>query len=662
MKERPPEFTFRDQKPPEQNPSWRRVLEETQTLQDQKLASEGRHSLETTEVAPVFANDRPKLFLFPSDMHWFSPQTDYNRIKEVFEVLERPDTFGLFLGDEIDGEKRDAPEQVSEVLYNSGIQIQKFREVLIDLASRGKIMAIEGGYHGHAEWVKRFSGLDGIQVMADRVRFPDGSEIKILMPWGTFAPEFPGGKGFSILTFHNPGGGASDDINPNGAVRKRVIEYRQNPHNKNKPVVGAVGGDKHHRGAVSLEKTFDPITGKETTKILASLGSFKGLNSKNPDPFLATMGKGLSVPPGFGMVVIPRRMENGSIPSANFIWAAYGDGFGKVVTLHEAASLWDAAERQKITRELIAEIIAKKGKPTMLTDNRRSSNETTTDESIDNRRSRLYRRFGKVIDGPPDMSYRIDFFANSRYGSTSSKKSREILHQLVDDAVKDPYTFFLGGRHLLDGDLASSKDREKYLNMLFDDLTPIYNEGRLMAVQMSTSWRNKKWQKDIVHNGKVVSEGLRAGDELFLNSSIKNTTLYTNEAIFTLRIGDRDFVLQLPDHLGGAGSKEAPFRGLARRQGEGAISAVGGGHMPGSGWEQTPFVTRWAPGWPGAEYDSEGIGNKKKGSSAGISADFYKGEIYMAHSREVSNDMHPALMIHGGTNDALKKKILSKVK
>src|SRR6266478_646641 len=125
-KERNPDFVFKDQHPSAPKFSWRQVLEETKKLQDEKLKNEGRHSLGSTEVSPVFTNDKPKLFLFPSDMHWFSPQTDYDRIEEAFEVLERPDTYALFLGDEIEGQKADALEQASEVLYSSGTQLEKF--------------------------------------------------------------------------------------------------------------------------------------------------------------------------------------------------------------------------------------------------------------------------------------------------------------------------------------------------------------------------------------------------------------------------------------------------------------------------------------------------------------------------------------------------------
>lgn len=654
MNKENPDFYFRDKETPGPRPSWEFVLRETEQLNKKVLKSQERNSLASQELKPVFKNDRPKLFTFLGDMHWFSLQTDYKRIREALNVVAtRRDAYCVLMGDEMEGEKSDAPQQMRNTLYSSDVQLKKISEVVNDLTASGKMLGVVGEGAGHAEWIKRFSGVDGIQVMADKIVFPDGSKLKILGPWSIFAPEFANSKKFGILLFHNPGGGSSDEVNPNGAVRKRVKEFRKDPRNSNAPVVGAIGADKHHRGAVSVEMTIDPVTGEETKKVLVSLGAFKGTDLNNQDEFLSAMGKGPSVPPGYGMVVIPRLMENGG---KNFIWNVYGDGFRKSAILHEAAQVWDAAERQNTTRELLGEIFSKSKKPKLEFDERRSMSEYDRDLV---KSTRLYRRYGMIVDGPVNMPYRINFAAHLRLGSESGKTGEKLFRQILFDAEQDPYTFVLVMRHIIDDDVAKRPDRKKFISRMIEDLRPVYNQARLAGIMMSECLRRKDWSKDVKRNGMVVSGKFRPGDAI--SSELVNTPLFTNNAKIRFSVGSKEYLIQALDHLGRRGSSDNPFRGLAGSQDEGPIDIVVGGHMPGAGFEMTPFTLRIAPGWF-AEYDSDGVSNKQKAPPPGQSADLYRGLVFSAEDRQISNDQHTALMLHGGTNDNLKKKILNKIK
>ena len=656
-------------KPPVNPNEIQQDLDELHRLK-QKVEDDLSLVVEKVEFNVNFAS--PVRLIPISDTHLFSVQTDTGKVNEIFEKLKEQNTYGIIMGDIIEGANPKITDHIGNVEIDFGKQIRAARQKLSPYIYAGKICCMSSTFSGHEGWGSRYLGIDVVELLAEGFAQPDGTPLRVLMNGGRLYIHLSNGETYSQLVYHAPGGGGSDEVNPLGAQRNRLWEYI----NHRGPVDGVGGGDWHHRAGAGKELIFDLEKGKERGHVLYSNGTTKGNDPARPDTFLTKMSKGPTVAPGVQLVLNQRRIGNEAHRNGDSVWASYGYQKGEV--LYDAAKLLDRTEKQRQTKELVGQIIERSGGAKAEFD-RRGSRTKVKDSRFD---VPMFESFRWKVESPNNLPVLVYLLANARYSSTSfEKRDRENLLKIVKQVERNPFEFGLVMRHFVDPDAAKQFNRDEILDDMIDDLSGMADEGRLLGFMMSSSLLDERWKKDVLGDWyeedyidkwgyektrwvRERKEGFYPGTHIYrgLNNKVP---LYLNQALMTLNFGDTEYKFLLMDHLASSGSEFDPFRGLVQARRKNLVSAdvVAGGHMPGVGYMTTPDASYVATGWF-SEYDSGGKSNKKRAPLGGQAVILLPDTkmVIPASTFLEATDLQTALMLQKGLKKEEKEKLFSKAR
>lgn len=640
------------------------VWAEAKEFHARRRKLEGMVSVLRPKVEFKFNFDEPVRLIPISDLHLFTPESDYGKVEQILEELKDPHTFGFISGDAIEGANPRIAGHIGTVELPLGMQIAIMKEKIRPLVETGKILCLVGVFDGHEGWGERIMGLDLVQNMANDLKSPDGEPLKVVYNGGKLVAHLADKSTYTQLLYHDPGGGGSDVINPLGAQRMRLWEHR-----KMVKINGVSGGHQHHRAGVSKEIALDRRSGQESTATLFAAGTTKGTDPEYPDKFLVAMGKGPSLEPGVSAIIHQRKREGNG--HGENIWPSYGYNKGEI--LYDAAQVWDMAERQKATDELLGIIGRRTSKPKAEFDRRNSRTHTKDDGS----KTPYFETFKWNIDNAK-LPVLVWLLANARYGSFSNERDREKLLQVINRAAQNPYEYVLVLRHFIDSNAAKDFLREGVLGQMANDLKGVHDKNRLLGIMMSATLRAPRWTKDVIKRterwdfhkqkyvvDKHVEEGFYPGDYLYRESAVKKTPLYLNDAIMLLDFGQTEYSVEILDHLARSGTEFDPFRGLvqARRKTLTPVDIVTGGHMPGAGYMEIPGAVFVSPGWF-SDFDSEGKSNIKRAPLGGQAVILFPDRklIVPAATMLEATDLHTALTLSEGLLKREKKKLMNRRK
>ncbi|HUC94944.1 MAG TPA: hypothetical protein VMR19_03020 [Candidatus Saccharimonadales bacterium] len=637
----------------QQKPPFNETQEKLDRLHVLKQELDDELSLAVEKVELTVNFDPPFRKIPISDIHLFSPYTNIATANYMFKLLEDENTFGVIMGDMLEGANSGIMDHAGNLELPFGQQIRAGRKKLEPYIKAGKILCMSTGFDGHEGWGMRYSGIDVVELLAEGFVQPDGSPLQVLTNGGRFILHFKNGEKWSELIYHSPGGGGSDEINPVGAQRERLREYANHRAAKEGPIDSAGGGHMHHRAGVAKELIFDLNTAKEKTHVLYANGTTKGNDPARQDPFLTRQSKGPTLPPGVQLILNQPGGPGGGRRNGEKAWISYG--FNKGEILYDAAKLWDAAERQKSTQSIVGEIVNKAVKPKANFDRLNSR------ATIKERRNEIpiFEKFNWKIESSDNLPITVYLLAHTRYGSTSfRRRDRDKFIEIINHTVSNPYEYVVAMRHFADSDLAKDIDRKDTLNQMIDDLLPLAKQDRLLGFMMSSSLLTKQWLKD-VKAGIRISSGFRPGDYIYRGLQ-RRVPLY-HQSLMNLKFGRTDYSFLFLDHLSHSGSEFDMFRGLvqARRKMDLPIDIVAGGHMLGAGFLTTPDATYIAPGWF-SDYDSRGRSNQRRAPLGG------QGVILLPDTKVVipfptfleGKDTHTALMLLKGLNEEDQSRLL----
>jgi len=608
-----------------------------------------------------------------SDTHLFSVQTDAEKADALMEKITEPNTFGIIMGDFIEGANSKITDHMGGLELNLRQQVWAAKEIIRPYVQTGKILCMVGMYSGHEGWGETLIGYDLVQEIAHGFKQPDGTPLKVVHNGGRLIIHFSNGITYEQLLYHAPGGGGSDEINPLGAQRMRLWEFVSHRG----PIDGVGGGDWHHRAGVSKELSIDLREGKERSHVLFANGTLKGNDPEFPDPFLTRMAKGPTVAPGVQLIFNQTSRKNGDGKNGEYVWASYG--FNKGQVLYDSAKLWDSTERQGKTQELVGEITERSRKPNATLDEQNSRTKTRKDK----RDTPIFEKFGWNIESASKLPILVYLLANARYGSTSfEKRDREKLVQVLKHVASSPFEYALVMRHFVDSAVAQQYDRIQVLDEMIGDLSEISRQKSLLGIMMSSSLLDARWEKDALgewievenerpdkdgsygtHRERERVPGFRPGDYFY--SRLNKVPLYLNQSLMNLKYGSTDYEFLLLDHLSHSGSEFDMFRGLvqARRKGLLSPDIVAGGHMLGAGFMTTPDANYVAPGWY-SDYDSTGKANMRRAPLGGQAVILFPDRkmVFPASTFLEATDIHTALILNVGLTVREKRKLKQKPK
>lgn len=631
----------------------------------------------TTEVVELNVNFSPPFVKIPiSDLHLFSVISDTSKADYLFRRLEDENTYGVIMGDVVEGASPGIMDHMGNLELPFGQQIRAARKRLAPYIEAGKILCMQTGFNGHEGWGMRYLGIDVVELMAEGFVQPDGTPLQVLNNGGRLIIHFSNGESWSELNYHAPGGGGSDEINPVGAQRERLREYASHRAAKEGWMDGVGGGDWHHRSAVAKELILDLNNARERTRVLYSNGTIKGNDPRRTDGFLTRMAKGPTTPPGVQLILNQSERKGNERKNGERAWVSYG--FDKGEILYDSAKIWEATERQRNTHGLLEEIVERNSAPKAEFD--RPNSRTKVKE----RRNEIpvFEKFNWKVESSNDLPMLIYLLQNTRYGSTSFyKRDRERFLEIINHASKNPYEYVVAMRHFVDPEEDKEFYREHTIENLINDLHPLVEQGnsRLLGFMLSSSLLTERWEKEVLGDRIEVPDdskrgyhweiernpGIRPGDVIYIGLDRK-VPLYLNQSLMNLRYGPTNYKFLFLDHLSHSGSEFDMFRGLvqARRKAElSDVDIVAGGHMLGAGFLVTPDATYISPGWF-SDYDSRGKANMRRAPLGG------QGIILLPNTKMVipastfleAKDIHGALMLHKGLTVQEKEKLLFKTR
>ena len=667
MRERP-QITFVDNgKPP-----FDQVLAKLDKLHELKQSIDRDISVIEESVELKVNLNGPVRVIPISDTHLFVLQSDNRRANELLGKLREPNTFGIIMGDFIEGANTSITDHSGNLELNFRQQVWAAKGIIKPYVDTGKILCMVGVYSGHEGWGERTINYDMVQEIAYGFTQPDGTPLKVVYNGGRLIVHFNNGVTYEQLLYHAPGGGGSDEINPLGAQRMRLWEFISHRG----PIDGVGGGDWHHRAGVSKELSFDLRGGKQTSHVLFANGTIKGNDPEFPDPFLTRMAKGPTVGPGVQLIFNQpdRKKNNGK--DGEYVWVSYG--FNKGEILYDAAKIWDSAEKQHKTVELLGEITNRSGKPNAIFD-RRGSSTKTKENRFD---TPIFEKFRWRIESPSNLPILVYLLANARYGSTSfEKRDREKLLEILKQVGEDPFKYTLVMRHFMDSEVAKEYERRGVLARMVEDLKDIAGKNRLLGIMMSSSLIDNRWRKDALgdrykveyedKNGNTktrwereVDPGFLPGDYIYKNLNRK-VPLYLNQSLMILSLGSSGYESLILDHLSHSGSEFDMFRGLVQARRKALLSSdiVTGGHMPGAGVMTTPDASYVAPGWF-SDYDSRGKANMRRAPLGGQGVILFpdKKMVVPVTTFLEATDTHAALILNAGLTEEEKKNLTRKTR
>jgi hypothetical protein len=659
-----PKITFVDKN----KPSFDQVQEKLNKLHHLKQEIDDDMTLMSDSVELNVQFDGPVRIMPISDTHLFAVQSDLAKTNELLSKLNEPNTYGILMGDFIEGANPKIADHINNVELGFTQQIVAAKKIIEPFVNTGKILCMVGTYTGHEGWGDTTLGLDVIQMIAHGFKQPDGTDLRVLYNGGRLIIHLRNGITYSQLVYHAPGGGGSDEINPLGSQRSRLWEFSDHRG----PVDGVGGGDWHHRAGVSKELSFNLKNGKERSHVLFSNGTTKGNDPERPDTFLTKMAKGPTLAPGVQLILNQTARMTSEGRNGEYMWPSYG--FAKGEILYDAAKLWDAAERQKHTKGLVEEVIERSRKPKAEFDRRNSRTKVKESQFA----IPMFESFKWKIDAPSKLPISVYLLANARYSSTSfERRDREKLLEILSQIETNPFAYGLIMRHFVDPDVAKEFDREEVLDRIIADLSKSAKQNRILGFMMSGSLLDNRWKRKVLgdwieekdekgktHRRREKKPPLYPGTYIYKGLE-RRVPLYLNQSLMHLDFGPVNYEFLLMDRLARSGSEFDMFRGLvqARRKALLRSDIVAGGHMPGAGYMTTPGGDFVATGWF-SEFDSDGKGNKKRAPLGGQAVILLpdRKEVFPASTFLEATDLHTALILNTGLKKEEREKLLYKSK
>jgi|GEM_PF-4548334 len=607
-------------------------------------------SLVVPRVEFTVPNGNPFRIIPISDTHLFSSLTDLNKVEEMFGKLKEPNTYGIIMGDLIEGANGKIIDHIDTVEIGFGKQIQAARKILEPYIASGKIICLTTAFDGHEGWGMKYLGIDVVELLAEGFNQPDGTPLRVIYNGGKLIVNLKNGEKYTQLVYHAPGGGGSDEINPLGAQRNRLWE---NVNHQNEDIDGVGGGDWHHRAGVSKELDLDFKEAKEKSYLLFSNGTTKGNDTERPDAFLTRMAKGPTLAPGVQLILNQPTRTKDDGKDGEYAWLSYGYKKGEV--LYEAAKLWDKAEKTNNTQGILSEVIDRstKPKPELI----RSNSRTETKESRFD--TPVYEKFNWNVESPSRIPAMVFLLGNVRYGSTTfDKRDRGKFIEILKHVEDNPFEFVLGLRHFIGFNTAKDSNRTHVLNTIVNDFKDLTKQNKFLGLMLSGSWLDDGWKSKDEHDPVKGKPGTYVYGKLE-----KKVPLYLNKAVMTFKYGDIDYDFLMLDHLDHSGSSTDPFRGLvtAKSKVRGRIDVVAGGHMPRSGFLTTPDSNFVASGWF-SNYESKGKSNKFRVPLGGqaVILDPKTRMVIPTSTFLEAKDTHTALILLKGLKKEEKEKLMNK--
>jgi len=637
----------------------------------------------------VAINTRGPIRLVPlGDTHLFSRYTDLEAVRRTLQLLDEDNTFGFITGDFIEGVCPSISDHPGSVELEFGKQIVAAAEILRPYFYSHKLLCAVDGYFGHEGWAKRNSGISAVEMMSRLMPMVDLNNpmdsdrwryLPVLTQGGLLKLRLNNARTYTIKIFHNPNSGGSDNINRQGGLKTQFL-------NEDDDLFLAEGdhpdmyiaGHQHHRAVVSKEIYYDRMSRKEKSVVFVQIGTAKGIERDNQDPFLVAQGKGPSIGPGPNIILRQARGGvNGSAEVTKEL-ITYGyentaDMYDIATTLHRVEDQLNVAERQKLTAELVGRITDRVKKP-VVEFNLRSSGRSPKEKPG---RAPLFDDLKWEISNLKNYPVLVFLLANERYGSSSHEGPpyKNTYSDVLKQVTENPFEYALVMRHSIDKGVARRFDRRDILNAMANDLGPINEQKRLLGIMMSATLLDDGWGKDVVQfsryydrskrkwrSDKSVDEGFRPGDELYYESAVKGTPLYVNESLLHLNLGKIDYSFFLLDRLGRSGSEFNLVQGLVQTRKKEHVTAdvTAGGHMPLAGFSIYPPKPRIYLATGGfSNYDSGGKGNDRRVATGGQAVILFSDKklVIPASNFSEATDIFNALMIDKGLSQEEKDKL-----
>jgi hypothetical protein len=644
-----------------------------ENLHRQNIALNRELNLMQPEVIQKINVDGPFRLVAIGDTHIGTRFTNIDEVKRMIEPLEHDNVFGFVTGDFIEAQNPHISEQTGSVLVDTGRQIVLAADYLRPYFYAGKLLCTVNGFFGHdGDWSLRWGGIPAVEAMVRYMPLPDAKDpldvdqwryLPILEQGGLLRLQLKNGREYTIRIFHDPNRGGSDNINRYGGLKNQFMDDFDYDIMRGTQVDMYIAGHEHHRGVIAKEMYIDRKDRVEKTVVFAQIGSAKGVDDENKDPFLTAQGKGVSIRPGPVIYIDQSRGSgNGEVESTKELVAWGYENAGTIEKtakmLHLVRDRLNNTERQHLTKELLEKVIerTKRKWPKAEFDESGSRRETKEKPG----KAPLYTDVHWNINGVHSIPIMVTVLANIRYGSSSQeapvykKKYDEILQQ----TVKNPFRYVIAGREFLDRGVPKSAKREVILKKMTDELSPLKEHKSLLGIMMSEVLLQDGWERDA---GK--SKGFRPSDELYYKSALAGVPLFENDAFVTIYLDGVEYIFQILSRLGNSGSEFYLGQGLvqARRKEHTNPDVVAGGHMQLTGsmiYPPKPMV--FLPTGHLSAYMGGGTkGNKRNVVTGGQAAIIFPDKKFVwpqANAYEAADDFN-ALVLDAGLTDDEKKRI-----
>jgi hypothetical protein len=589
-------------------------------------------SSEKTVNMPVSG---PMRLLFISDLHLFSPDSSKKYIKQVFQELDKPNTYAILLGDIIQGFN---PSHASMAAGVPRLDDQMLTAELLlkRYADNGKLIAAVGGTDSHEGWGDKNMTFDVTYFMLRNIKGVDGNNLPILNNGGYLKLKFPTGGEHRIKVLHNPGGGGSAK-NMVGAQRARALEI---PIDDPSSPDQVVGGHNHSRAMITTELSINAITDKVISQSFASGGTAQGIEPENPNIFLTARGTAPSLKGLPSSILIPVK-GNGVIKKD--VW-----GLNSSDKLLQAIRLWDAIESRNLgaeTEEMIRENMPINSAK-FLENESRVVERTGDNIDIESRSYDVVRwNFDSVV---PNIIY---FVGGLRYGASSADVNS--VNKVMKEVEKNPEAYTMIIRRMVDKNLSSRVERDEYLSKFVKLIQPSGKKNKILSLLLDSSLRENAWKKDIGDidsDNDIFSSSIITGD--FITRKINNLPLIVNNSLVITDFGKKiDYRISVRDKLGGNMSTENPFNGLEaqKKKNRTRIDVAVGGHGLRVGVSQSEKGVVVAPGGF-ARWAEMGEDNEERFPKGGQSVILYPSQKMMlaCATFEEGKDTHRAVFYSEG--------------
>lgn len=633
MAERDFPFRFSKSSPERLDPTTRDqyILEGIEKLQAVERSYQGQN-----EVVWNAGNDSVVLYEV-GDLHGGSFAADHKAMLALRDlILAGRNTGIVLLGDEIEGLKAQyLNTNTARTPIDAHMQIDFLRNSFLEpLAKEKRILAMVSGYWGHPGWIEDGTTINPWILMTQ------GLDIPILINGGFLKIKFSNGHEHVKQVFHYP----RDKSQFDAVYGLRNVAFSQSEGGSR-----ANGYSKGHDHVAMIAKENYPEA--SITPYYISSGSLKGSNPELPrDRFGIKLGAPLADTIGQGVVIMPRRVGKNYERAYPFISFKHGG------VLDPSSDLFNRAEQQGITKELLEKIYKKAPKPEIkFVESQSKETRKPFDEMPENpkpengvvyKRGDLAPQYDRLVyNVKSQLPVTIHFVANTRLGS--SYDGYDALKYFLSHYVTDsPYALTVFLRNMLDEDAVKKDDRDnavkKYINLIK------LNGDQTLGFMLDENLRKDGWKKDKKEDGEVVSHGRPLATEI---SKQTKARIIHHMSRIKVAVGPGNAIENKPtysgvfvDKLFRHGSYSRALYGprriydlyIAEKPGY-----VAGGHMPNSGTgaffdrgnPETKYPILVGTGWWAPYVDTAGQGNISPGAVAGQGITFMPGispEDYLA--------------------------------